>query len=158
MISIELQNSDELMDWLRKASDETKLGVKQLIVESALSLSNQAKRDIQGGNKSGNEYVTKYSQITGKRYRVYTAKNPSVKGKVKVASAVGEAPQTDTGALVNSIQALPKQGLNAEVVATTNYSFKLETELDRPIFKKNLEKELPKLFNKIEELLGKIYE
>jgi hypothetical protein len=137
MIKIEVINDVDIANWLKNSTGEVKQKAGEVILDTALSLVNSAVRDISKGGKSGKEY--------------------KVRGKTTRRSAEGEAPQTDSGNLVNSIKAIPYGNMNVEVVANTSYSWKLENEMNRPIFSKNLQEELPKMMNKIEKILGEVY-
>jgi hypothetical protein len=80
--------------------------VSQAVRQSAAEVEARAKIAIQIGPKSGRVY---------KRGR-----------RIHQASAPGEAPATDTGNLVNSIQARPRGQFTAEVAAGAEYAEKLE--------------------------------
>jgi len=137
MIKIEVINDVDIANWLKNSTGEVKQKAGEVLVDTANNLRNMAIKDISKGGKSGKEY--------------------KVRGRVSRRSAEGEAPQTDTGNLVNNINLNIIDKLNIEVSANTSYSWKLENEMNRPIFSKNLQTELPKMMNKIEKILGEVY-
>ena len=75
---------DDVLKRLGKFEAEMEQQTKDIVSATALSIHGHAVKEIQRGKKSG---------------RVYQRKN-----KTHQASATGEAPATDTGALVSSLQ------------------------------------------------------
>ncbi len=152
-ISIKLIDNN-LLDNFKKLPDDVKKKLKQEIVLTANRIRTDAVKEIQQGSKSGRAYVKVISKKTGRPYRVYldnTANAPS--GKVSIASAEGEAPATDTAKLVNSIKLIPREGLNAEVLADAKYSSILEEDRNRPFMQPAVDKEVPKMVSNIDKIL-----
>ncbi len=94
-------------DYMTSFSDRVLKRLSGVVRKSALKVEREAKKSIQTGSKSG---------------RTYTRK-----GRAHQASAAGEAPATDTGNLVNSIQTDMKPGaLEATVTVAADYAADLE--------------------------------
>jgi hypothetical protein len=155
-IDVQIIGAKELAKGFKEMSLEVQKELKAEVVAAAYGVRDTAVKGIQGGTKTGKRYVKVRSKKTGKPYRVYIddMENPP-KGIVSISSAEGEFPATDTGTLVNSIKALAKSGLNAEVQANANYSGYLEEDLNRPFLQPSLDKQLPILDKAIDRLLDK---
>jgi hypothetical protein len=78
------------------------------------------------------------------------------KGKVHTVSKPGDAPNTDTGRLVSSIQALHERGEQVGFVGTNvEYGRTLEEDMNRPWLKPALDSEEPNMTPRITEEITK---
>ncbi len=111
---------------------------QKALISLTETVSGRVKTKINKGSRSGNRYQTLISN-SGKYYRIYD--NFKSGRPIKVASARGENPKTDKGALVSSIRTnlnKIKSGLGVVLAGGTRivtYAEDLENKLDRPIFK-----------------------
>lgn len=99
--------------------------VSRIIRRATLLIEQKAKLAIQTGSKTG---------------RVYTRR-----GRSHQASARGEAPATDTGFLVNSIQSTFPSALTGIVTVAAEYAQVLEDALDRPFVRPSVEATIEEL-------------
>jgi hypothetical protein len=112
--------------------------IAKAVTAAALTIQGDIKRAIQGPPKTGRIY---------KRGKL---------GRNHQASAPGEAPATDTGALVNSIAYKQETKLSAIVSSRLPYAYWLESEYGtrnmkpRPAWRPAVEKNTP-LFQKLVE-------
>jgi hypothetical protein len=109
------------------AAREIDAAASKLVRETALEIESDIKADMAGA-KHGRTY---------RRRRTRDSKGRFVKRGSAVthtASAPGEAPAIDTGALANSVQAEMDGPLAAEIGTPQEYAPPLEGEMNRPAF------------------------
>lgn len=104
---IEIQGLDQAIKDLEAIKTETLAAVKQAVLAGALMVESEAKTSIAHGSHTGHIYVD---------------------GNIShQASAPGETPATDTGALISSIQHwVSDDGLSIAVGSNLEYSSYLE--------------------------------
>ena len=129
---------------LRKLGESIPREVQTELYVGGLQIEETAKRSIQSGDKSG---------------RIYQKYNPR---RTHKASAAGQAPASDTGALVNSIRT-ERVDKGADVKAgggATDYAVHLEfgtsTILPRPYMQPALEQNRKEIFKNVERELNKV--
>jgi HK97 gp10 family phage protein len=118
-------------------SARTRTALSRLVLETAFEVETEAKLLIQNPPKSG---------------RIYTRGD-----KVHQASAPGQAPATDTGNLVNSIETSRKSDYEAIVAVNAEYAAGLEYGtahiLPRPFLRPAVEKQRGPFQQKIKDLI-----
>jgi hypothetical protein len=114
---------------------EMEEGMATLIAQVAFAIEGKAKIAL-SGVKSGRRYKR------GRRYHQ--------------ASAPGEAPATDTGTLVNSIQASKVRPLLWRVTAGAMYGWILEIKRNRPFLRPAASASLPRFRKDAEALARKV--
>ena len=171
---LELTGTQEVSDALAKYGKAAEDALAKAVTATALILDTDIKQRIQRGPKSG---VT-YYRILGDDgvMRVYAGRpveggpNKLVavfggSGKANLseshqASAPGQAPATDTGFLVTSINFKQVDRLTAEVVSRLDYASYLEFGTKkiakRPAWIPALEKVRPEFNRRIEDALRKV--
>lgn len=127
---------------LKKLGNRLPLGVMQELAIGALEIEGDAKASLQSGSKSG---------VTYEKY------NPR---RTHTSSAAGEAPATDTGALVNSIRvenvddgSLVKAG-GGKIDYAAFLEFGTSTILARPYMQPAFEKNRKNIFKNINRKLN----
>jgi HK97 gp10 family phage protein len=140
---VELTGSEELLKALKTIGVNADAAIEAAVKGASQNIRSQSIRAIQRPPKTG---------------RIYDKKSPSRSHR---ASAPGESPATDTGALARSIVA-NVSGKTAEVVAAIEYAAPLEFGTSkmaaRPFMVPALETERPKFnqrLRKIVEQMGK---
>ena len=137
MVSVVIKGLKELQRELADDFNDINKGIRQAIVETAYEIHNDAKKSLNEGGKSG---------------RVYQKYKPR---RTHRASAKGQAPATDTGRLVNSIEVDEQIGLKARVIAGARYAGFLEEDLDRPYMKPAYENNMGFLDREISKAIDK---
>ena len=134
-VQLEIDGLDGLDRAFAALSDDIKAAVHTAVVGTAVELQGVVQRSIQDGPASG---VT------------YELTNPN---RTHTASAAGEAPATDTGRLVGSIEFDIDGPMTAIVSANTIYAARLEFAMDRPYFRPAIEKITPKFNARLERAI-----
>jgi hypothetical protein len=133
-IKITVQNLAAVERALAQYGAKAEAEIAKAVTAAALTITNDIKRAIQGPPKTGRIY---------KRGKL---------GRNHQASAPGEAPATDTGALVNSIAYKQETKLSAIVSSRLNYAPWLEYGTrriaPRPSWRPAVDKNTP-LFQKL---------
>ena len=119
-------------------SKEMERGISVAIRKAAFSIEREAKVSIQTGRKSG---------------RVYTRV-----GRTHQASAPGEAPATDYGVLVNSIQTKPESAFSFVVGVGAEYAAGLEFGTTKAAARPFLRPAVLKVKPQLEADLRKIFD
>lgn len=134
--TITLEGAKELQAALRNMSAEVKAEVSKAVIGTAIELRADVVKSIHRGPTTG---------------RVYQKYNPR---RVHKSSAPGEAPQTDTGRLANSIFFDQQGQLTAVVGSSVVYALYLEYGTSRmgarPFFRPAVERMRPKFNSRIE--------
>ena len=105
----------------RAIAAETRKKLSLVVRATAFSAEGRMKLAIQSGPKTGRVYqVVRSGSRTGKAYK------QGPRRRVHQASAPGEAPATDTGHLVNSIQTQMVGDLSAVITIGAEYAEVLE--------------------------------
>lgn len=131
-----------VVDNSKIVSDEMKRLVDEIVRKTAGDIEAAAKQSIQAGDKTG---------------KVYHLTNPK---RIHQASAPGQAPATDLGTLVNSIQTVDTQRGDgeAEVVVGAEYGLYLEMGTKdiapRPFLGPAVEAARPKFVYAIKKVTG----
>ena len=110
MASIEIEGLNSTLAELTKFGSRGEKAAEDAVKATAINIRADAVKSIQRGTKSG---------------RIYQRAGGSNLSATHQASAPGQAPATDTGALANSIQFTAK-GLAGAVFSRLDYSFWLE--------------------------------
>ena len=110
-IQISAQNMDAVQAALRRYGAEAEKRIARDVTATGLSVLNDIKKRIQRPPKSGIVYKRGAGQNLSATHR---------------ASREGEAPATDTGRLVSSIQFEQKTKLSAQVYSGLAYAYYLE--------------------------------
>ena len=110
-IQISAQNMDAVQAALRKYGAEAEKRIARDVTATGLSVLNDIKKRIQRPPKSGIVYKRGPGQNLSPTHQ---------------ASREGEAPATDTGRLVSSIQFEQKTKLSAQVYSNLAYAYYLE--------------------------------
>jgi phage gpG-like protein len=108
-VNVQVRGVQEVQDAIRRFGKEISDQVGQAITATALETLTTVRKAIQGPPKTGREYPR---GKTG--------------DKVHRASAPGEAPATDTGALVSSTYITKVNDLTAAIGSRLDYAFFLE--------------------------------
>ena len=139
-VSISLSGSKELQAALRKAGDDVRREVSDVVLGTAIELRADVVQSIQRGPASG---------------RTYKKSNPT---RVHTASAPGQPPMSDTGRLANSVTFDRVGDLTASVGSTLAYAVHLEYGTSRmaarPFFRPAVEKMRPKFLSKLESAIS----
>ncbi len=98
-IRVEIEGVDELIRKLGAINGEVREGVRAALQQSAIDVRNHAFERIKNGPKTGQLYTYRFFTDPSGRVRPM----PSVKRPPHRASAPGEYPAADTGALMNSL-------------------------------------------------------
>lgn len=130
---IEIENANEVARALAQYGAKAERLISDAVNATALEINGDVKRAIQRGPKTG---------------VVYEKSNPN---RRHVASAPGEAPATDTGALVSSLYFTREPPLTATIGSRLPYAYYLEfgaiNMAPRPSWLPAIEENRPK-FNK----------
>jgi hypothetical protein len=104
--------------------------VRRGIAEAATGVHRRAVESIQSGTKSGRVYSHYFVTIKGRAVPI------RARGKPHQASAPGEAPASDSGALASSMSMdIRLGGMAAEIGTGRDYGLFLEEGMDRPFLK-----------------------
>ncbi len=140
-VNVEIRGLKEVSDALKAFGAEIGSAVSKAIDATALESVSDVRRAIQGPPKTGREYPR--------------GKNGD---KVHRASAPGEAPATDTGALVSSIYFNRLNDTTAAIGSRLEYAFYLEfgtlRMAARPSWVPSVEKNIPRLQKRIERIIA----
>lgn len=114
---------------LRRLSADTRQALGKVVRNTAAKIELRAKLAIQTGPKTGRVYekgetAVSFKTKAGKEVSFIARKGK--KAKTHQASAPGEAPATDEGHLVNSIQTVSHGELSSEVRVGADYGATLE--------------------------------
>lgn len=136
-VQVQIIGMDRVQAAIRAFGQEVMDGVEQAIEASALEALTDVRKAIQGPPKTGRLY---------KRGK-----------KVHRASAPGEAPATDMGALVNSTYYTKPDPFTAEIGSRLDYAFFLEfgsrKTAKRPAWLPAAERAAPRLQRRIEKVI-----
>lgn len=139
---VEIKGAKEVGDALRQFSADIQSSVSSAIQATALEALTDVRKAIQGPPKTGREYPR--------------GKNGD---KVHRASAPGQAPATDTGALVNSTYYTMVDDYTAAIGSRLEYAFYLEFGTfkmeARPSWVPAAEKNAPRMQKRIERIIAK---
>jgi len=139
MIELQIEGLDRVKAEIKRIGKEAEQGVANAVKATALEVISDVKKRIQRGPKSG---------------RTYTRGNVS-----HTASAPGQAPATDTGALASSVYFTQSSKLSAVVGSRLAYSAYLEFGTvrikPRPSWTPAVEAAAPKLQKRIETAIKK---
>lgn len=131
-ISIKVENLDAVMQAIAQYGKKAEAELSKAVNATALTINGEIKKAIQSPPKTGAIYMRR--------------------GKKHQASAPGEAPATDTGALVSSITYKQEAPLTATVSSRLDYAYYLEfgtRSIDpRPSWVPAVERNTP-LFNRL---------
>jgi len=139
MIELQIEGLDRVKAEIKRIGKEAEQGVANAVKATALEVISDVKKRIQRGPKSG---------------RTYTRGNVS-----HTASAPGQAPATDTGALASSAYFTQSSKLSATIGSRLAYSAYLEFGTvrikPRPSWTPAVEAAAPKLQKRIETAIRK---
>lgn len=139
MIELQIEGLDRVRAEIKRIGKEAEQGVANAVKATALEVISDVKKRIQRGPKSG---------------RTYTRGNVS-----HTASAPGQAPATDTGALASSPYFEQSSKLSATIGSRLAYSAYLEFGTvrikPRPSWTPAVEAAAPKLQKRIETAIRK---
>lgn len=142
---LELTGTQEVSDALAKYGKAAEDALAKAVTATALILDTDIKQRIQRGPKTGRTYTRGAGQNLSRTHQ---------------ASAPGEAPATDTGALASSITFRQVSRLTAEVESRLAYAYYLEYGTQRiaqrPAWIPALEKVRPEFNRRIEDALRKV--
>jgi len=137
-LHVHVVGADKVAAALRQFGRDIEKGIATAVTATALETLTEVRRRIQGPPKTGNLY---------KRGK-----------KMHQASAPGEAPATDTGALVSSTYLVQINSLTAAIGSRLDYAFYLEfgTRLmrARPSWLPASEKMAPRLEKRVEKVIA----
>lgn len=149
-IRMDFEGLGQFKQALEHASDDLRKAAGEAVLKTALDVDREIKRRIQTGPKSGRLYVRKSGRNRGTHR----------------ASAPGQAPATDTGALVQSIR-FRREGLLTSVVFPQGPGARYARRLEfggrdrrgvyiapRPAWRPAVKKMTPKFQARLEALLG----
>lgn len=140
MITLRVENLDAVTQALREYGARAEQAIGQAVQATGLEVLTDIKKRIQRGPKTGRTYL---------------------RGTVSHrASAPGEAPATDTGALVSSVTFRRVDTMTAEVESRLPYAAFLEfgtVNMDpRPAWQPAVEAAGPNLQRRVTEALGRL--
>lgn len=140
-VNVEVRGLREVADALRAFGADINQAVSQAVQATALEALTDVRKAIQGPPKTGREYPR--------------GKNGS---KMHRASAPGQAPATDTGALVSSTYITKVDDLTTAIGSRLEYAFYLEfgtfKMAKRPSWVPAAEKASPRLQKRIERVIA----
>jgi hypothetical protein len=140
--SVTIEGLDALQRDFAKLGKEVQKGLGQAVAATALDVDRDIKKRIQRGPKTG---------------RIYTRASGQNLSATHQASAAGEAPATDSGALVSSIYNIKNNELSRTVGSRLAYAYYLEFSTlrmaARPAWVPAVEKFTPKMFERIDKVL-----
>ena len=143
-ISITIDGMDGVQAALKSFAKEAEAGIATAITATALEINTEIKKMIQRGPKTGVVYRRGGGQNLSSEHQ---------------ASAPGEAPATDTGALVSSVYFEQTNKLTATIGSRLAYAYYLEFGTryiaPRPAWVPATEKGRPKLVKRIDAALRK---
>jgi hypothetical protein len=142
---IEISGTEEVAQALRQYGERAERAVFEAVLKTAIDVNGDIKKRIQRGPKTGRIYLRGPGQNLSREHR---------------ASAPGEAPATDTGRLVNSIDFKMEGPLTATVSSFLAYAAYLEFGTQniapRPAWVPSVEAARPKFKKRLEEALRKV--
>lgn len=98
-LSVTVDGVDEMVAKLARINSEVRVGVRAALQQAAIDVRNHAFERIKNGPKTGQLYTFRFFTDPSGRVRPM----PGVKRPPHRASAQGEYPAADTGALMNSL-------------------------------------------------------
>lgn len=139
---VEIRGAKEVGEAIRVFAQDIQTSIKSAVQATALEALTDVRKAIQGPPKTGREYPR------------------GVNGdKVHRASAPGQAPATDTGALVSSTYYTLVDDYTAAIGSRLDYAFYLEFGTfkmsPRPSWVPAAEKNAPRLQKRIERVIAK---
>jgi len=141
MVTIRLKGLKSFTGALDDLTEDIRTEVGKAVVGTALELQGDIKKSVSRGPATG---------------RVYRKQNPT---RVHQASAPGQAPQTDTGRLVNSITFDRVGQFTATVGSKLVYAMYLEFGTrhiaQRPFFRPAVKRIRPKFIKRLEAALSR---
>jgi hypothetical protein len=140
MITLRVENIDAVSQALRQYGARAEQAIGQAVQATGLEVLTDIKKRIQRGPKTGRTYL---------------------RGTVSHrASAPGEAPATDTGALVSSVAYSKVNELTAQIESRLPYATFLEfgtVNMDpRPSWQPSVDAAAPKLQQRVTAALGRL--
>lgn len=140
-VNIQVNGVQEVQAAIRAFGAQVEKGVSDAIAATALETLTDVRKSIQGPPKTGREYPR--------------GKNGS---KIHRASAPGEAPATDTGALVSSTYFTKVDAFTAAIGSRLEYAFHLEfgtRKMEaRPSWVPAAEKNIPRLEKRLRRVIA----
>lgn len=144
-MSINVSLSASVEKYLMQAESNIKSNVDKAITQASFLVKNKAVRNIQGGQRSGVEYV----RGSGDPKRKGNRRRKGAKKVIGTRSAQGEFPKSDTGVLAQSISASRMMFAVSIVGTHIPYGHFLETKDPsnggRPWLEPSYEEEMPKI-------------
>ena len=168
MVKITLEGDAELKAALAKIQGKIPQEVSDVVVATAIEIERDAKWRIRNGPKTGTTYYRIYDEETGFT-NIFAGDSEgyvaSLKGRQNLspthqASAPGEAPAWDTGALAGSIRFDKVGNFTAEVSSKIKYAYWLEfgtlTMAARPFMRPAVEKARPKFLARMTTAIARV--
>ena len=143
-VTLQIVGAEDAAAWMEKYGEDVTREVSKIVARAALKFDRRVKRAIQRGPKTG---------------RVYTRGSGQNLSGTHQASKGGEAPATDTGALVSSIYFKQISRLSAEVGSRLAYAAALEwgtSRMDaRPAWQPAVAAEMPDFERAVRDAMQK---